>query len=146
MELILDAFRKCLGKTPSPCDTSTTLEYDLVTVAALGIVAFISTDMAHEVVGHGIGLLIAGGRSGTFTTTRLIYSSQLAGPNWKIFDIGGPAGNLMGGALLSRTTIDSPSRSRAEAISAGQHVVQPVLGIQLPHQMWPHRSRRLGGS
>jgi hypothetical protein len=29
------------------------------------------------------------------TTTRLIYESQLPNPNWRIFDIGGPAGNLI---------------------------------------------------
>ena len=42
-------------------------EDDLISVAAIGILAFISTDIAHEVVGHGIGLLIAGGRSGILT-------------------------------------------------------------------------------
>jgi hypothetical protein len=68
---------------------------DLITVAAIGVLAFISTDIAHEVVGHGIGLLIAGGRSGILTTTRLIYESHLPNPNWRIFDIGGPAGNLI---------------------------------------------------
>lgn len=68
---------------------------DLITVAAIGILAFVCTDLAHEVVGHGIGLLIAGGRSGMFTTTRLIYESQLPNPSWRIFDIGGPAGNLI---------------------------------------------------
>jgi len=74
---------------------SATGEDDLISVAAIGILAFISTDIAHEVVGHGIGLLLAGGRSGILTTTRLIYESQLPNPNWRIFDIGGPAGNLI---------------------------------------------------
>jgi hypothetical protein len=46
---------------------------------------------AHEVVERGIGLRIAGGRSGILTTTRLIYESQLPNPNCRIFDIGGPA-------------------------------------------------------
>jgi hypothetical protein len=76
-----------------PC--SATEGDDLITVAAIGVLAFISTDIAHEVVGHGIGLLIAGGRSGILTTTRLIYESHLPNPNWRIFDIGGPAGNLI---------------------------------------------------
>lgn len=53
---------------------------DLISVAAIGILAFISTDIAHEVVGHGTGLLIAGGRSGILTTTRLIHESQLPNP------------------------------------------------------------------
>jgi hypothetical protein len=68
---------------------------DVISVASIGILAFISTDLAHEVFGHLIGLLIAGGRSGVFTTTRLIYQTQLPDPNWRIFDIGGPAGNLI---------------------------------------------------
>ena len=66
----------------------------LVTVAALGVLAFIATDVAHEVVGHGIGLLLAGGRTFTLTTTRLIYLKQLPEPLWRIFDLGGPIGNL----------------------------------------------------
>ena len=70
-------------------------KYDLLSVGAIGILAFICTDLAHEVVGHGIGLLIAGGRSGILTTTRLIYEAQLPSPNWRIFDLGGPAGNLI---------------------------------------------------
>jgi hypothetical protein len=72
---------------------------DLITVAAVGILAFISTNLAHEVVGHGIGLLIAGGRSGMLTTTRLIYEPHLPSPGWRIFDIGGPAGNLIWAGL-----------------------------------------------
>jgi hypothetical protein len=74
---------------------SATEEDDFISVAAIGVLAFISADIAHEVVGHGIGLLIAGGRSGILTTTRLIYESQLPSPNRRIFDIGGPAGNLI---------------------------------------------------
>jgi hypothetical protein len=72
---------------------------DLITVAAIGILAFISTDLAHEVVGHGIGLLIAGGRSGILTTTRLIHEPQMSSPGWRIFDLGGPAGNLIWAGL-----------------------------------------------
>jgi len=68
---------------------------DAFTVAAIGILAYICTDLAHEVVGHGVGLLLAGGRSGVFTTTRLIYESQLPSPNWRVFDLGGPAINLL---------------------------------------------------
>src|ERR1017187_10129700 len=74
---------------------SATEEDDFISVAAIGVLAFISADIAHEVVGHGIGLLIAGGRSGILTTTRLIYESQFPSPNRRIFDIGGPAGNLI---------------------------------------------------
>ena len=82
-------------------------EDDLISVAAIGVLAFISTDIAHEVVGHGIGLLIAGGRSGILTTTRLIYEFQLPNPTWRIFDIGGPAGNLIwaGACFLAQRLI-----------------------------------------
>jgi len=81
---------------PSPVVPRSATQGDhFISVAAIGILAFITTDIAHEVVGHGIGLLIAGGRSGILTTTRLIYESQLPNPNWRIFDIGGPAGNLI---------------------------------------------------
>jgi hypothetical protein len=68
-------------------------------VAAIGVLAFIATDLAHEVVGHGIGLLLAGGRAGTLTTTRLIYPTQLPAPFWRIFDLAGPIGNLCWAAL-----------------------------------------------
>lgn len=66
-----------------------------ITVAAIGILAYICTDLAHEVVGHAVGLLLAGGRTGILTTTRLIYESQLPSPNWRVFDLGGPAVNLL---------------------------------------------------
>jgi hypothetical protein len=75
--------------------TSATEVDDPISVAAIGILAFICSDLAHEVVGHGIGLFIAGGRSGILTTTRLIHEAQLPDPGWRIFDLGGPAGNLI---------------------------------------------------
>jgi hypothetical protein len=68
---------------------------DLMTVAAVGMLAFIATDIAHEVIGHGIGFLIAGGRAGILTTTRLIHEPRLPDPGWRVFDIGGPVGNLI---------------------------------------------------
>lgn len=80
--------------TLPPARPSGAGRYDLISAGAIGILAFICTDLAHEVAGHGIGLLIAGGRSGIFTTTRLIYAGQLPSPNWRVFDLGGPAGNL----------------------------------------------------
>lgn len=91
----------------SDAGRSVTRDDDLITVAAIGILAFISTDIAHEVAGHALGLLLAGGRSGIFTTTRLIYESQLPNPNWRIFDIGGPAGNLIwaGACFLAQRSI-----------------------------------------
>jgi hypothetical protein len=72
---------------------------NLATVAALGVLAFIATDVAHEVVGHGVGLLLAGGRTFTLTTTRLIFATQLPESFWRIFDLGGPIGNLCWAAL-----------------------------------------------
>jgi hypothetical protein len=86
-----------------------------VTVAAIGVLAFVATDVAHEVVGHGIGLLIAGGRAGTLTTTKLIYAAQLPAPLWRIFDLGGPIGNLAWAALclaLQRLTPGAAPRRR----------------------------------
>jgi hypothetical protein len=83
----------------SPAARSAAGKYDLISVGAIGILASICTDLAHEVVGHGIGLLIAGGRSRILTTTRLIYAAQLPSPNWRIFDLGGPAGNLIWAGL-----------------------------------------------
>ncbi|HEY0565123.1 MAG TPA: hypothetical protein VGC88_06040, partial [Terriglobales bacterium] len=35
----------------------------------------------------------------TFTTTRLIFAGRLADPNWRIFDLGGPAGNVLWAAV-----------------------------------------------
>jgi hypothetical protein len=68
---------------------------DLLSFAAIGVLAFIATDIAHEVAGHAAGLMIAGGRSGILTTSRLIYGLQLPDPGWRIFDLGGPTGNLI---------------------------------------------------
>jgi hypothetical protein len=83
--------------TPNESQAST--KDNLATVAAIGVLAFIATDVAHEVVGHGIGLLLAGGRAGTLTTTKLIYPAQLPAPMWRIFDLAGPIGNLVWAAL-----------------------------------------------
>jgi len=68
---------------------------DLWTVAAIAVLAAIVTNVAHETIGHGVGLLLAGGRSGIFTTTRLIVPTPVPDPAWRIFDLGGPAGNLV---------------------------------------------------
>jgi hypothetical protein len=65
------------------------------TVAAIAALAYIVVNAAHESIGHGAGLLLAGGRSGILTTTRLIIPKPLPSPNWRIFDLGGPAGNLV---------------------------------------------------
>jgi hypothetical protein len=67
---------------------------DRWTVAAIAVLAAIVTNVAHETIGHGVGLLLAGGRSGIFTTTRLIVPTPVPDPAWRVFDLGGPAGNL----------------------------------------------------
>lgn len=88
---------------------------NLITVAAIGVLAFIATDIAHEVIGHGVGLILAGGRSGVLTTTRLIYAAQLPAPRWRIFDLGGPLGNLAWASLclaLQRIIRGAASRLR----------------------------------
>ncbi len=72
---------------------------DLLTVAAIGILAFLCTDLAHEVAGHGVGMLLAGGRTGIFTVTRLIHEPGFPDPGWRLFDLGGPCGNLLWAAL-----------------------------------------------
>jgi hypothetical protein len=68
---------------------------DLWTVAAVAVLASIVANVAHETIGHGVGLLLAGGRTGILTTTRLIVPAPLPDPVWRIFDLGGPAGNLV---------------------------------------------------
>jgi hypothetical protein len=72
---------------------------DLFTVASLASIAFIVADIAHEVIGHGVGFLLAGGHSGILTTTRLIESQRLGDRGGDIFDLGGPFGNLLFAAL-----------------------------------------------
>ncbi|MGH8165183.1 MAG: hypothetical protein ACREP1_12700 [Rhodanobacteraceae bacterium] len=44
--------------------------------------------------GRGIGLLLSGGRGGILTTTKLIADALRPAPEWRIFDLGGPLGNL----------------------------------------------------
>ena len=48
----------------------------------------------HEVIGHGIGFLLAGGKSCILTTTRLIEEQRLGDLDRRIFDLGGALGNL----------------------------------------------------
>jgi hypothetical protein len=74
---------------------SSPLEDDVPTVAAIAILAFVFADIGHEVIGHGIGLLLTGHRSGMLTTTRLIEWSSLTQAQWRVFDLGGPVGNLV---------------------------------------------------
>jgi len=78
---------------------ASTPQDDLWTVAAIAVLASIVANVAHENIGHGVGLLLAGGRSGIFTTTRLIVPMPVPDPAWRIFDLGGPAGNLGCAAL-----------------------------------------------
>ncbi len=72
---------------------------DRTTIVAISVIAFVLADIAHEVLGHGLGFLIAGGRSGIFTTTRLMATQNLGDSGSKLFDLGGPAGNLLFAAL-----------------------------------------------
>jgi hypothetical protein len=76
--------------TPKPHSTPD----DLITVASIAVLAFIFADVAHEGLGHGLGFYFVGGKSSMLTTTRLITWITLPDPQWRIFDLGGPAGNL----------------------------------------------------
>jgi hypothetical protein len=72
---------------------------DRLTIAAIAVLAFVVADVAHEVIGHGLGFFIAGGRSGVFTTTQLMETQRLGGRGADIFDLGGPFGNLVFAAV-----------------------------------------------
>lgn len=72
---------------------------DLWTVAAIAGLAFMVSDVAHEVIGHGIGFFLAGGHTGIYTTTRIIETQRLGDRGGDIFDMGGPFGNLLCAAL-----------------------------------------------
>ena len=68
---------------------------DLLTVGAIAVLAFMLADVAHEVIGHGVGLVAAGGHSGILTTTRLISDQPSGNLGGRLFDLGGPLGNLV---------------------------------------------------
>jgi len=72
---------------------------DWLTVAAIAGVAFMVSDVAHEVIGHGLGFFLAGGHTGIYTTTRIIETQRLGDRGGDIFDMGGPFGNLLCAAL-----------------------------------------------
>jgi hypothetical protein len=74
---------------------------DRTTIVAISVLAFIVADMAHETLGHGIGYFLGGGTTGVFTTTRIIPDHWLSGYHADIFDLGGPAGNLLFAACPS---------------------------------------------
>jgi hypothetical protein len=85
---------------------------DALTISALGVLAFIVADLAHEVIGHGAAYLALGGRSFTMTTTRWIGRGahvDAAGHLFvgvehgdlygRIFSLGGPLGGLLVAAI-----------------------------------------------
>ena len=65
-----------------------------ITVSSIAVLAYIVTNVAHEGAGHALGFYLAGGKSAMLTTTRLIEWVTLPDPQWRIFDLGGLAGNL----------------------------------------------------
>lgn len=71
---------------------------DRATIAAIAILAFAFADIGHEVIGHGVGFLLAGGKAAVLTSTRLIETQRLGDRGSDIFDLGGPLGNLLFGA------------------------------------------------
>ncbi len=66
---------------------------DRPTVVAIGAIAYLLANVAHQVVGHAAGFVIARWRSCALTTNRLIETQKLGGRGGEIFDLGGPAGN-----------------------------------------------------
>ena len=88
---------------PTPITPGAPLVFadDLITVSSIAVLAYILADIAHEGAGHILGFYLAGGKSGLLTTTRLTEWITLPDPQWRIFDLGGPAGNL-GFAFLAR--------------------------------------------
>ena len=68
---------------------------DRWTVIAVAVIAFVLADVGHEVVGHGMGYVLAGGRTGIFTTTRLLGDQRVGVAGLRVLDLGGPFGNLM---------------------------------------------------
>ena len=72
---------------------------DRLTVAAIAGLAFMVSDVAHEVIGHGLGFFLAGGQTGIYTTTRIIETQRLGDRGGDMFDMGGPFGNLLCAAL-----------------------------------------------
>jgi hypothetical protein len=67
---------------------------DRITLVSIAMLAFIVADIAHEAFGHILGFYLAGGRSALLSTTRLTEWVKLGDPQWRIFDLGGPFGNL----------------------------------------------------
>ena len=72
---------------------------DRFTVGSIAVLAFICADIGHEVIGHALGFVLAGGHTGTLTTTRLIETQRLGDRGGDIFDLGGPFGNLLFAAI-----------------------------------------------
>ncbi len=66
-----------------------------LTVASIAAIAYVFADLAHQGVGHGLGFYFAGGKSCMLTTTHLVEWITLADPQWRIFELGGPAGNIV---------------------------------------------------
>ena len=81
-------------------------------VAAIAVLAFVLADVAHEVIGHGIGYVLAGGKACVLTTTRLIAANrQLGDFGGMVFDTGGPLGNLSFAAIawLGQRVVKRPA-------------------------------------
>jgi hypothetical protein len=72
---------------------------DTPTIGAIAALAFIAADVGHEVVGHGIGFIAAGGHSAILTATRILESQRLGDRGGDLFDLGGPLGNFLFAAI-----------------------------------------------
>jgi len=78
---------------------------DLLTVAALGLVAMCVVTFDHEALGHGGACLLLGGHIRLLTSS--VFRCDLASP-W--IDAGGPMLNLIAGALALAARVFIPSR------------------------------------
>ena len=86
--------------------TGTASRDDLVTLAAIGILAYVGCDLLHEWAGHGAACLATGGRVATLSTVH----PQCMGGWQRLISGAGIAVNLVAGTL-SLARVRAPRKS-----------------------------------